>query len=215
MSFLLALCVIALAFAQDTSSTTSSSLAQTTGAETTGVASSTSSSAVQMTTGVATGSCADRIAACQAASTKCGNSLAVICGCKKTEAACLPADCADVAKLKESIEFTCFQVGCGLDCSHPQGGCNLAGIGVNCPADLAGCRGKALTDAAKCDCEAKYFKCVDASNTCPDYDKAFTSKLEECRKLCPVEKCQLAGAAAVAMAPIATIVAAMALMFSN
>jgi hypothetical protein len=225
MTFLLALCVIALAFAQDTSPPAPTTVQTTASSapETTGAASSSASTAGETTTGVVgtVQSCAERIAACQAASEKCGNNLEVLCGCKKAEAACLTkiadsSSCSEqIDELKESVEYTCFQVGCGLDCSQSQLGCNLAGIAVNCPASLSGCRKKATTPAAKCDCEASYFKCVSSSSGCADYNKVFTEKAEECRKTCPFEKCQVSGASAVVMAPIATIVAAIALMISN
>jgi hypothetical protein len=203
MIFTFALCVLSIALAQSSTTTTASmTQAQAESASSGGAASTTKRRDIPNTSptrdipDTSTGiSCADQVAVCQSRSKKCNTSLAVHCQCIDEERKCLTAagNCTEATDGVDDATFTCFSLGCGIDCSGQAGGggCNLASSALNCPNDRVDCMRKAETTAAKCSCEASYFKCVVGSRSCRDFSIAFEGKVAECKKICTVQECTI------------------------
>jgi hypothetical protein len=219
MTFTIVLCLLSIALAQDTSSSTSATTAPA-NSDTDAPASSASpavntAGSTGDTSPTTTGlTCADQVAVCQARSKKCATNLTVHCGCVKEELACVKAagNCTEVTEGLENSSFVCFSLGCGTACEGQalDGFCNLATAATNCPYDRSACMRKAATPEARCKCEANYFDCIDGARSCRDFDTAFTGKVAECKKTCPEADCTIPNAAsALAFAPIVLVVAGM------
>jgi hypothetical protein len=215
------LCLLATAFAQSNETTSAAAAATstspaTTVAETTTAAASATTAAVTATTAKAgpTIPCQQQVTTCEETSKKCAKSLAVHCGCVKDELACLKAagNCTEATDAFEEAGFTCFSLGCNIDCSAEFGStsCNLASAAVGCPNERVSCLRKSENGISACKCEAAYFKCVSGSRGCPGFPEAFESKMEECKKnKCSEEQCSIPlpdAASQLFIAPIAVLI---------